>query len=291
MTKNAESFATISGKAFRPRVTDLGRGRWFSFGSAMAILTTSVGLPLMVMIWASLSPPFRPIQAFTWEGVSSLTFENYEHVFDSPTAVRAFVNSTILAIGAALIIVFLISIVAWITVKTNMRGRKLLDHLAFAPIAIPAVTMGVAVLWLYLSLPIPVYGTLWILLLLYIARFTPVVMRILSASMTQIDNELLEASMVTGASWWKSFRTIALPLLRPGLVAGGIFVMIHAFRELSASLFVYTGGNEVVGVTMWSMWDDGSYGLLAAFGVLVLLVISALAVIANLIGSRFGVRE
>jgi iron(III) transport system permease protein len=189
------------------------------------------------------------------------------------------------------IIVFLISIVSWITVKTKMRGRKLLDHLAFAPIAIPAATMGVAFLWFYLSVPIPVYGTMWILLLLYIARFTPVVMRVLSASMTQISDELMEAATVTGAGWWRSFRTIALPLLRPGMVAGGIFVVIHAFRELSASLFVYTSGNEVVGVTMWSLWADGSYALLAAFGVLVLVIVTVLSLLAHLIGSRFGIRE
>ena len=291
MTRNAEAFATISGKAFRPRVADLGPGRWAAFSSAMIIMTFSVGLPLLVMLWASLSPPFQPMQPFNAEGVSNFTLENYRGAFSNPLTVRAFVNSTILAIGAAAIIVFLISIVAWITVKTEMRGRKLLDHLAFAPIAIPAVTMGVAYLWFYLSVPLPLYGTLWILLLLYVARFTPVVMRVLSASMTQIDNELLEASQVTGASWWKSFRTVALPLLRPGMVAGGIFVVIHAFRELSASLFVYTGGNEVVGVTMWSMWDDGSYGRLAAFGVAVLIVVAALSIIANFIGSRFGVRE
>jgi iron(III) transport system permease protein len=291
MTRNADSFATISGKAFRPRTANLGRGRWVTLAIALLILMASVGLPLLVIIWASFSPPFQPIQPFTAEGVSNFTMENYERIFANPTTIGSFLNSTILSVGAAVIIVFLISIVAWITVKTKIRGRKLLDHLAFAPIAIPAVTMGVAFLWFYLSVPIPVYGTLWILLLLYVARFTPVVMRVMSASMTQIDDELLEASQVTGASWWRSFRTIALPLLRPGLIAGGIFVMIHAFRELSASLFVYTGGNEVVGVTMFSLWDDGSYGLLTAFGVMVLLVVAILSLIANLISSRFGIRK
>jgi iron(III) transport system permease protein len=243
------------------------------------------------MIWSSLSPAFQPMQPFTAEGLSNLSLDNYRLVLDNPTTVRAFFNSAILAVAAAAVIVFLISITAWITVKTKIRGRKLLDHLAFAPIAIPAVTMGVAFLWFYLSVPIPVYGTLWILLLLYIARFTPVVMRLLSASMTQIDDELMEASVVTGASWWRSFRTVALPLLRPGMVAGGIFVVIHAFRELSASLFVQTGGNEVVGVTMWSLWADGSYSLLTAFGIMVLIIITVLSLAANFIGSRFGIRE
>jgi iron(III) transport system permease protein len=291
MTRNADSFATIGGKAFRPKRANLGRGRWVTLAISLVIMLASVGLPLLVMIWSSLSPAYKPMQPFTAEGFSNLSLDNYRLVLDNPTTVRAFMNSAVLAAAAAVLIVFLISIVAWITVKTKIRGRKLLDHLAFAPIAIPAVTMGVAFLWFYLSVPIPVYGTLWILLLLYIARFTPVVMRLLSASMTQIDDELMEASVITGASWWRSFRTVALPLLRPGMVAGGIFVVIHAFRELSASLFVQTGGNEVVGVTMWSLWADGSYALLTAFGIMVLIVITVLSLAANLIGSRFGIRE
>ena len=291
MTRNAQMFATIGGKAFRPRPTDLGRWRWVTLVAALLILTCSIGLPLLVLVWASLSPAFQAIQPISIDGMSHFTLDNYASVFSNDTTVRAFVNSTMLAVSAAAVVVFLISIVAWITVKTQVRGRKLLDHLAFAPIAIPSVLMGVSFLWFYLSVPIPVYGTLWILFLLYIARFTPIVMRVLSASMTQIDDELFEASMIAGSSWWRSFRTITLPLLKPGLLAGGLYVMVMAFRELSASLFVYTGGKEVVGVTMFSIWGDGSFNVLAAFGVLVLVVVGVLSLIASLVSSRFGVRE
>lgn len=291
MTRNAGSFATVSGKAFRPRPANLGGARWATLAVSLLFLVFSFGLPLLVLVWASFSPPFRPLLPFTPQGASQFTLANYSGIFHDDTTVRAFVHSTVLAAGAALIVVLLISIVAWITVKTKVRGRKILDHLAFAPIAVPSVLMGVSFLWFYISLPVPIYGTLWILLLLYVARFTPIAMRVMSASMTQIDDELLEASMMSGSSWLRAFRTVALPLLKPGLLASALYVGVLAFRELSASLFVYTGGNEVVGVEMFSMWGDGSFTGLAAFGMLVLVVVGMLALIATLISSRFGVKQ
>ncbi len=203
-------------------------------------------------------PPFRGFQPITAEGFSLLSLDNYRAILDNDLVTRAFVNSTILGIGSAATVVLLMTIVAWITVKTDIKGRKWLDHLSFAPIAIPAVAMGVAFLWLYLTVPIPVYGTIWILFLLYIARFTAVALRIMSASMTQLNNELTEAAEVAGASWWRSFRTITMPLLRPGMLAAFIFVLVHAYRELSASLLVYSYGNEPIGVAIFEIWENGS---------------------------------
>jgi len=291
MTRDASMFAVISGKGFRPRRVDLGRLRWPALASAMVILTMGVILPLAVIVWASFSPGFGGIQPIGIEGLSELTLANYQYVLDSDLTRRAFFNSTLLGVGSATIVVILISITAWITVKTKLQGRQYLDHLAFAPIAIPSAMLGVAFLWFYLSVPIPVYNTLWILLLLYIAKYTAVTMRILSASMTQIGDELVDAAYVTGASWWRSFRTVTIPLLRPGLLAAWIFVVIHAFRELSASVFVYSTGNEPIGVAIFQIWDDGNYGELSALGTLALLALILLSLGGWLASRKFGVRE
>ena len=291
MTKNASMFAVISGKGFRPRRVDLGRLRWPAVASAMVILAMGVILPLAVIIWASFSPGFGGIEPIGIDGLSQLTLANYQYVLDSDLTRRAFFNSTILGVASATIVVILIAITAWITVKTKLPGRQYLDHLAFAPIAIPSAMLGVAFLWFYLSVPIPVYNTLWILLLLYIAKYTAVAMRILSASMTQIGDELVDAAYVTGASWWRSFRTVTVPLLKPGVLAAWIFVVIHAFRELSASVFVYSSGNEPIGVAIFQIWDDGNYGELSALGTLALLALILLSFGGWLVSRRFGVRE
>jgi iron(III) transport system permease protein len=287
-TRHSAMFTTVSGKAYRPRITDLGRWRWPWFGFAIAVMSASVLLPMLVLLWSSVMPRFTRVSA---EALGLVTFQNYLQVLQYPLTRRAFLNSSFLGITSASATVFLISIVAWLTIKTRIRGRQLLDLLAFAPIAIPSIMMGVAFLWLYIVLPVPVYGTLGILFLFYLARYMPVVMRILSASIVQIGNELHEAAEVTGATWWRSFRTITLPLLRPGLVASWIFVLIHAFRELSGSLILYSAGNEPIGVAIFDLWEDGSFPLLSAFGVIVFAVLVVLSLVAQRLGARFGVRD
>ena len=286
-TRHSETFAVITGKAFRPRRVDLGPWRWAACAFALLVMTASVLLPLAVLAWASFMPRYVPIGL---DGLSQATLANYAYVLSYPLTLRAFLNSSFLGVTAATATVFLIAIIAWLVIKTRVPGRQYLDHLAFAPIAIPAAVMGVAFLWFYLSVPLPIYGTIWILFLLYVTRYMPVVMRILSAAMVQIGNDLHEASEISGASWWRGFRTVTLPLLRPGLVAAWIWVLIHAFRELSGSIFVYASGTEPIGVAAYNLWENGSYVVLAAFGMLVFLTLIVLSVIAQTVGSRFGIR-
>ncbi|MPZ93420.1 MAG: ABC transporter permease subunit [Propionibacteriales bacterium] len=291
MTRHADAFAVVTGKAFRPRRTDLGAMKWGTLAGSLLICLFSLGLPMIILVWASFYPPSRGFQPITADGFALLSWDNYRAVLDSDLVQRAFVNSTFLGIASAAVVVLLMTVVAWITVKTSIPGRMWLDHLSFAPIAIPAVAMGVAFLWLYLSVPIPVYGTIWILFLLYVARFTAVALRIMSASMTQVSDELHEAAEVAGASWWRSFRTVTMPLLRPGMLAAFIFVLVHAYRELSASLLVYSYGNEPIGVAVFDIWENGSYGLLSAFGILVVLALAFFSIIARVISNRYGVKE
>lgn len=293
-TRNSYSYQVVSGKAFLPRRADLGRMRWVSAGVAGLILFLAIVLPLIVLAWASVQPPFRGVQPLTPAAIAdfeNLSVQNYRDAFSSELTRRALWNSTVLAISAATIITGLMAVTAWITVKTRIRGRQVLDQLAFAPVAVPAIMFGLAVLWMYLSVPIPVYGTLWILLILYIARFTPVPFRTLSSSTMQISNELQEAAEVSGASWWRSFRTIMLPLLRPGLLAAWVFVLVHSFRELGASVLVVSFGTEVVGVAIFDLWENGSFGLLSAFGITILTGLIAASLIASWIASKFGVKE
>ena len=294
MTRHTEAYQIVSGKAFRPKRIDLGRARWLSFGLAAFLLFLSIGLPLIVLTWASIQPPFSGVPPLTPEAAvqfDEFSLENYRDAFDSELTRRALWNSTVLAVSAATIVTFLMAIVAWITVKSRIRGRALLDHLAFAPIAVPAIMFGLSVLWLYLVLPVQVYGTLWILLILYVARFPPVALRIMSAQTTQVADELQEAAEVSGATWWQSFRTIMLPLLKPGLLAAWIFVMVHAFRELGASVLVSSFGTEVVGVAILDLWENGSFGLLSAFGIVIMGFLLTAALVAAGLSRRYGVQE
>jgi iron(III) transport system permease protein len=143
----------------------------------------------------------------------------------------------------------------------------------------------------YLTLDIGVYGTPWIMFIAYVTRFLPYGMRYSSAAMLQIHKELEESAAMSGADWGMTFRRIVLPLLKPGLLAGFIYVMIVSIRELSSSILLYSPGTEVLSILIWELWENGQYVELSALGVMFIIGLFFLVLVAQLIGKRFGIRE
>jgi len=135
----------------------------------------------------------------------------------------------IVGVGSATLAVFFTSIVAWIVIRTKIPGRKFLDALVFSPIAYPGIVFGLSLTWLYLTIPLPVYGTLWILLIGYVTKYMPICRRACSVSLTQVHQELEDASQMSGASWWYTFSRILVPLILPGLLVGWVYVLTLTF--------------------------------------------------------------
>jgi iron(III) transport system permease protein len=186
---------------------------------------------------------------------------------------------------------FLTAVAAWVIVRTKIRGRWVIDGLASAPLVIPGLVVGVALLFVYLRSPLPIFGTIWILLIAYLTRYMPYGMRYSTASMYQIGHELEESAQMSGATWWQTFRRIVLPLLVPGLLAGWLYIFLVSVRELSSSILLYTPGSEVLSVVIFSQWDGGDFSHLAALGVLLVIGMTGLVFLALRVGSQFGVRE
>ncbi len=145
----------------------------------------------MVVIWSSFLPFYM---APSEEALASLTLDNYKNLWNLPLVKRAMWNSFVLGISSSTLTMVLTAVIAWIIVRTKWRGKGALDFLAFSPIAMPGLVLGIAILWLYLIVPVPVYGTLWILLIAYVTKYLPFGMRACSSSMLQIKKELEEAS-------------------------------------------------------------------------------------------------
>jgi iron(III) transport system permease protein len=286
MTGRERAFATITGKGFRPRRIRLGRWGLPVAAIALLILVIGVVVPLLVLLWASFLQFFQPPSL---AAIQSMKLVNYQRLLMSDAVRWAFWNSLILGVASATTTVLFVSLIAWIVARTKLVGRKLLDFLAFVPIAVPGIVLGVSMIWLYLSFPLPIYGTLWIIWLAYMIKYMPIVMRIMSAAIVQIHPEMEEASMLC-APWLMTLRRVLFPLLRPGLVAGWIWVMSHAFRELNTAILLSNQHTRPVGVAMYALWNDGAFGALAAFGVVVSLVVFVCAVVANVVGQRYGLR-
>jgi iron(III) transport system permease protein len=149
-TRRGERYATITGKAYRPGAIDLGNWRYFTFASAILVFFIAVVLPLLVLVWSSVIPYYGIPSG---ELIDKLTLDNYRYILSYPNARIAFKNSFILSIGTATLTMLLTSVIAWITVRTKIRGRGILESLAFIPITIPGIVLGVRLIWVYLTLP------------------------------------------------------------------------------------------------------------------------------------------
>lgn len=289
LAKRARAFQTVTGKGFRPRPIPLGKWRWPATALIFTYFAISVVLPLLMLFYASTQSFYTPP---TRETITHPTWSNYSTMFHDPLVQHGFKNSLILGLGAATVVMLVAAVVSWIVVRTNLRGRWLLDNLAFLPLTIPGLVLGVAILSIYLRTPwLPVYGTLWILFVAYLTRYIPYGMRYASTSMYQIGRELEESALMSGAGWFQTFRRVVLPLLVPGFVAGWIYIVIVSVRELGSSVLLYSPGREVLSIAIWEMWRNGQFPELCALGIVMVGGLVVLVGIAYKLGAKIGVRE
>jgi len=286
-TKEGKRFQTVTGKAFRPRQFELGGWRWLGFGFLMAYFLFVVLMPFLVLFWASFLPFFATP---SWESLQKLSFENYTYLLNFRPFWDAMQNSVILAISTATVAMVLTSLIAWIVYKSRLPGSWILDFLAFVPITVPGIVLGMALILLYVAFPIPIYGTIWVLLIAYVTRYIPYGMRTSSGSILQIHSELEEAAATSGASWWATFKRVTLPLLRPGFVAGWIYICIVSFREFSTSVLLATGESRVLSILLFTMFEQGQVTIVAAIGVLMILVLMAIVMVFYKLSGRVGIQ-
>jgi iron(III) transport system permease protein len=261
VTAQGHRFSTITGKAFRPRRIDLAGSRWLG-GAALLILPLLQVLPLVALAWSSLLPF---VQAPSREAFGSISLDNYRAAFSDGAILGAVFNSLTVSMVSATAVVGLAFVAAWVVVRTNISKRWTLDQLATLPLVFPGLVMGVAILKMYLTLPVPVYGTLLIIIFAFWVRYLPYGMRFAHAGLLSIHRELEESSAACGGSWLQTARKILLPLLLPTLFASWIYVFLITIRELSVALLLYSPGSQVVSVAIWELWENGRIGEVAAF--------------------------
>ena len=289
VVRHGERYQTITGKDYRPRRIDLGYWKYLTCALSLLLIFLITGLPFLTMLYASLLPRF---QAPTAAAFAAMTWQNFTNLWDDQAyGLKPLWNSTALGVGTATAVMLLVAAISYFVHKTRFSGRKLLDFLAFAPIALPSVVLGSTFMWLYLIVPLPVIGTLTIIGLAYLTRYLPFALRFVSTSMVQIHSELEEAAAVAGGGWWRNFYYIFLPLLRPGLMAGWFWVMVHAYRELTISLMLARSTNRTAAVIIYDLWSSGSFPQLSAFGVIMFMLLIVLVTVAQSISARYGIQE
>jgi iron(III) transport system permease protein len=280
-----EKFSTVTGRGFRPRVMRIGRWRYLAAATFAAYLIVVAALPFLVLVWCSLQKFYV---APSMAALKNVNFDAYRAVFGYPTFASAVWNSLVLSVASATIVALTTAVLCWIVARTKLPGRWLLDNLATLPLMFPGLVLGLAIMVCYLNLSIGVYGTLWIMLIAYITRFMPYGMRYNATSMLALHKELEESATMSGASWSMTFWRVVLPLLRPGLIAGWIYVVIVSMRELSSSILLYSPGSEVLSIMIWEYWQNGQYVELSALGVMMIASLLCLVLLERLATRRFG---
>jgi iron(III) transport system permease protein len=276
-------FTTVTGKGFRPRVIDLRGWRLLALAVGIVYILVMFALPVLIMVWSSLLPFYA---APSLEALHRVSLKNYTALFHNSLVIQASRNSLIVGVAAATVVVIITAVSAWITVRTRIKGRQLLDVAAFLPIAIPGLVLGVAMVDLYASAPIKIYGTVGVLIITFAIRFMPYGMRANSASIMQIHPELEEAAAVTGANWYQSFTRVLLPLLRPGLFAAWVYVFIVSMRELSSAIILSGPRNIPLAVLIYDLYTNGEYTVLSALGVVMVVVLTLLVWLFQRLGGK-----
>jgi iron(III) transport system permease protein len=279
------AYTTVGGKGATPRRIELGPFRWVLAAICAFYLLLAVAMPFVTIFLSSIRTIWTA--DFRWE---QFTFENYRWVlFDYPITQRAILNSLYLGLVGATVTILLCALISFLSLRTKLPGRRLMDYLTMLPLGFPGVVLAFGLLQAWINPPLVLYGTMWILFIAYMTRYLPIGVRATSATLVQIHPELEESSLSSGANWLQTFKNITLPLLKPGIIAGWILLFIAFTRELSASVLLYSPMREVLSVAIYDLHQAGEFRALSALAFLQIAVSLAVLGIAKwLAGFRQG---
>lgn len=274
-TRNDKQFVTITGKGFRAQRINLRRYRLPLTIFAHLALFFVVAMPLLMLVWRSLTPFYMPP---SWTALGLASFKAYGDLFVDYGLGSVVKNTALMAVTAGVATTLLASLVAWMVLRAPVPEgwRSALNRLAFVPMAIPSIVIGLSFMFVYLTLPIPLYGTIWIIALAMVTKYIAFSSGTMMAAQMQVSKELEEASQIAGASWAKTYRRITFPLLGAAFFNCFLWVVIHVVRELAVAVMLYSSGTEVLSTKVWSLWEGGWVAQASALGVLTIIVLALL---------------
>jgi iron(III) transport system permease protein len=275
---NKGSYTTITGKAFRPRPMDMGRLAWLLLGLCILYIALAVVLPLAALVLTSLQRFATVIlDQAQW------TLANYRTALELGPIRVALGNSLMLGFGVATVGVVLMALLVWIIYRSRIVGRGAIEYLVMFPQAVPRLVFGLALLWAWLNIPIPIYGTLWLLAIAYLTVMLPLGVRTLAGVVLQIDKSLEECARVCGAGWVYQMRTVTLPLLKPGILAAWLLIFMACVRELGTSVFLMGPDARVIAPSIVAAFASSGTELTAAMALIqTATVVIALAILFRL---------
>jgi iron(III) transport system permease protein len=280
LIRRSGRYATMTGKGYRPRRTDLGRWRWLALFAALVYVVVVLVLPVLMLFWSSIQPYYGGFNSAAFHRIG---FGAYTNLFSSSTLWPTVWNTVELGVVTALGTIILSVLSSWLVVRARNRLASTLDFLVFFPHMIPSIVIGLAILLVYLILPISVYGTLWIIVIAMITKYMALGTRITTPGVAQVHVSLEEAAEVSGGGIRHVWRRVLLPLLRNVLGNGYLVVFLVAVQNLTLPLLLTSPGNDVLATLIWNRYDLGFVQSAAALSIL--MTVLTIVVAAALRGS------
>jgi iron(III) transport system permease protein len=259
----------------------VGGLRWPLHGVCVAYLAVAVILPVLTIVYAS----FQHLTAVIPRR-DNFTLVNYTTALSLDAVRSALWNSLLLGFATASIGVVLMGFLAWLIYRSRLPGAGAIEYLLMFPQAVPRLVFAFGMLWAWLVFPIPIYGTLWLLLIAYLTVFLPLGLRTIAGVILQIDRSLEESAQMCGAPWGYRLRTVTMPLLKPGLVAAWLLLFIASVRELGASILLMGPNAKVITPAIVEAWFSTSSELTAAMALIQTLAVAAALVLLFTVARR-----
>ena len=271
----AQKYVVVGGKGGSVQPTHLGGARWGLF----AVLALVFAVTTLAPILATLTTAFTKTFGLPF-GPDNLTTRNFARLLTIRNISRAFRNSLFLSAASALIVTVTALAVAYVAIRGGIRrfwGVRLMQTMVTVPYAVPGTIIALAMILAFaqplLLTGLRLYGTIWILLVAYAARFMNLGYNNISGAIAQIDSSLEEASRCAGASHLRAFSTIMLPLLKPSLYSSFFLVVAPTLSEITLSSLLWSVGNETIGTVVFSTQEEGKILLTAALAVILITVV------------------
>lgn len=277
------SYVTVAGKGLRPKLVALGGARWPLAILAYLYLLLVVLLPYLALMFMALRRNLFFSTVAQMLNPTQFNLSHFDQVLTDPLVQLSLWNSLKVAVGVVAIGCTLHFSIAYVGNRTRLPGRRLLSTVAVMPIAIPGIILGLGYMWCWVSLPAGISGTLWVIILSYVAQFTPLGVYAISSALVQIHPELEESSRLCGARIGTTLRRIVVPLAWPGMLSAMILLAVISFRELDVPLFLYTTDTIVFSLAMFNDWIRGSTGGVAVMALIQSAVLLAVVVLAHIV--------
>ncbi len=255
VTKVEARFALVGVKGNPPSVVRMGPWRYVLLAAILVEFVVGFVQLVAANVLVSLLPFYT-----TTGSLPPLTLANYRAALESADSLQAIFNSMSVATVTAVCAAVLATFLAFIAYKTKWRGRRLGEELGTLPIAFPPLILSMALLVTLLSVPglIGLYNSVALLVLVLTVVFLPFALRVVSATIISIDDQLLEASASCGARTLRTMRSIVLPLMTTGLAAAAAIAFVMSFRELGGVALIQPPTMTLLPVDIYTLFQTGS---------------------------------